>query len=142
MRSSLPNVALVYMASSGGSGALPKLDRGFALSAISDPAVGKASAAGGFLETNATDHGWLLSGVDSNDCAAKTTLIARGGSETDMSFASTRARFSLKSVLVATDFSDASRQPLAHGLAVARHYGAKFYVAHVVSGFGLSLIHI
>ena len=56
-----------------------------------------------------------------------------------MSFAATRARFSLKSVLVATDFSDASRQPLAHGLAVARHYGAKFYLAHVVSGFGYTL---
>ncbi|HTT20379.1 MAG TPA: universal stress protein [Candidatus Sulfotelmatobacter sp.] len=56
-----------------------------------------------------------------------------------MSFAATRARFSLKSVLVATDFSDASRQPLGHGLAVARHYGAKFYLAHVVSGFGYTL---
>ena len=56
-----------------------------------------------------------------------------------MSIAATRARFSLKSVLVATDFSDASRQPLGHGLTVARHYGAKFYLAHVVSGFGYTL---
>ncbi len=127
------------MASNGGSGARPKLDRGFASSATSDPAVAKACAAGGFLGTNPTDHGWSLSGVDSNDCAAKTTLVARGGSETAMSFAASRARFSLKSVLVATDFSDASRQPLAHGLAVARHYGAKFYLAHVVSGFGYTL---
>ena len=82
---------------------------------------------------------WLLSGVDSSDCAAKTTLVARGDSETGMSLAATRARFSLKSVLAATDFSDASRQPLANGLAVARHYGAKFYLAHVVSGFGYTL---
>ena len=139
LRSSLPNVALIYMASNGGSGALPKLDLGFASSATSDPVVAKACAAGGFLGTNATDHGWSLSGVDSNDCAVKTTLVATGGSETDMSFTATRARFSLKSVLVATDFSDASRQPLGHGLAVARHYGAKFYLAHVVSGLGYTL---
>ena len=64
LRSSLPNVALIYMALNGGSGAPPKLDRGFASSATSDPAVAKACAAGGFLGTNPTDHGWSLSGFD------------------------------------------------------------------------------
>jgi nucleotide-binding universal stress UspA family protein len=127
------------MALNGGSGAPSKLDRGFASSATSDPAVAKACAAGGFLETNPTNHGCSLSGVDSNDCAAKTTLVAREGSETDMSFAASCARFSLKSVLVATDFSDASRKPVDHALAVARHYGAKFYLAHVVSGLAYTL---
>jgi nucleotide-binding universal stress UspA family protein len=39
----------------------------------------------------------------------------------------------LKSVLLATDLSPASAKPLRHALAVARHYGAKLYVAHVVS---------
>lgn len=58
-----------YMTSNGGSGALSKLDRRLLASATSDPAVAKACAAGGFLGTNATDRGWLRSGVDTNDCA-------------------------------------------------------------------------
>jgi nucleotide-binding universal stress UspA family protein len=45
----------------------------------------------------------------------------------------------LKSVLIATDFSEASENPLRYALAIARHYGAKFYLAHVVSGLGFTL---
>lgn len=45
----------------------------------------------------------------------------------------------LKSVLVATDFSEASQKPLRHALAIARHYGAKIYLAHVVSSLGFTL---
>ena len=45
----------------------------------------------------------------------------------------------LKSVLVATDFSEASQKPLRHALAIARHYGAKLYLAHVVSSLGFTL---
>jgi nucleotide-binding universal stress UspA family protein len=39
----------------------------------------------------------------------------------------------LKSVLIATDFSEASEKAFRHALAIARRYGAKFYLAHVVS---------
>lgn len=39
----------------------------------------------------------------------------------------------LKSVLMATDLSPASAKPLDHALGIAVHYGAKLYVAHVVS---------
>ena len=46
----------------------------------------------------------------------------------------------LKSVLIATDFSEASAKPLRHALAIARHYGAKFYLAHVVSSSGFALV--
>src|ERR1039457_2451902 len=46
----------------------------------------------------------------------------------------------LKSVLIATDFSEASAKPLRHALAIARHYGAKFYLAHVVSSSGFTLV--
>jgi nucleotide-binding universal stress UspA family protein len=42
----------------------------------------------------------------------------------------------LKSVLVATDFSNASEKPIRHALAIARHFGAKFYLTHVVSSLG------
>jgi nucleotide-binding universal stress UspA family protein len=45
----------------------------------------------------------------------------------------------LKSVLVATDFSEASRKPLQHAITVARHYGARFYLAHIVSSLGFTL---
>jgi len=45
----------------------------------------------------------------------------------------------LKSILVATDFSEASQKPLRHALAIARHYGAKLYMAHVVSSLGFTL---
>jgi nucleotide-binding universal stress UspA family protein len=46
----------------------------------------------------------------------------------------------LKSILIATDFSEASEKPLRHALAIARHYGAKFYLAHVVSSLGFTLV--
>jgi nucleotide-binding universal stress UspA family protein len=46
----------------------------------------------------------------------------------------------LKAVLIATDFSEVSEKPLRHALAIARHYGAKFYLAHVVSSLGFTLV--
>src|SRR5271157_3512889 len=45
----------------------------------------------------------------------------------------------LKSVLAATDLSDASQKPLQHAVGIARHYGAKIYLAHVVSSLGFTL---
>jgi len=48
-----------------------------------------------------------------------------------MSSSVTAADIALKSVLIAFDFSEASQKPLHHALAIARHYGAKFYLAHV-----------
>jgi len=45
----------------------------------------------------------------------------------------------LKSVLIAFDFSEASHKPLRHAIAIARHYGAKFYLAHVVSSIGFAI---
>jgi len=56
-----------------------------------------------------------------------------------MSSAVTAPDIALKSVLVAFDFSQASQKPLHHALAIARHYGAKFYLAHVVSGIGYTI---
>ena len=43
----------------------------------------------------------------------------------------------MRSVLVATDFSEVSAKPLRHALAIARHYSAKLYIAHVVRSSGL-----
>lgn len=45
----------------------------------------------------------------------------------------------VRSVLLATDFSQASAKPLRHALAVARYWGAKFYLTHVVSSVGLTM---
>ena len=45
----------------------------------------------------------------------------------------------LKSILMATDFSEASAKALRHALAVARHFGAKFYLVHVVSSVGFTI---
>jgi nucleotide-binding universal stress UspA family protein len=45
----------------------------------------------------------------------------------------------LKSVLVATDFSEASGKALQHALTIARHYGATCYLAHIVSSLGFTL---
>ena len=56
-----------------------------------------------------------------------------------MSSIGTVADVALKSILVAFDFSEASQKPLRHALAVARHYKAKFYLAHVVSNLGYTI---
>lgn len=45
----------------------------------------------------------------------------------------------VKSVLVATDFSATSQKAVRHAVAIARHYGAKLYLAHVVSSLGFTL---
>src|SRR5215469_12311061 len=44
-----------------------------------------------------------------------------------------------RSILVATDFSEASDKALRHSLALARFYGAKFCLAHVLSSLGLTM---
>jgi nucleotide-binding universal stress UspA family protein len=56
-----------------------------------------------------------------------------------MSLVAPAAKVGVKSVLIATDFSEASEKPLRHALAIARHYGSKFYLAHVVSSLGFRL---
>jgi nucleotide-binding universal stress UspA family protein len=56
-----------------------------------------------------------------------------------MSLVASSIELGLKSVLVATDFSKASEKPLRHALAIARHYGAKFYLANVVSSPAFTL---
>ena len=45
----------------------------------------------------------------------------------------------VRSVLLAFDFSEASDKALHHALAISRHYGAKFYFAHVVSHLGYTI---
>jgi nucleotide-binding universal stress UspA family protein len=45
----------------------------------------------------------------------------------------------IRSVMLATDFSEASDKPSRHALAVARCCGAKFYLAHVVSSWGITM---
>ena len=45
----------------------------------------------------------------------------------------------LKSILVATDFSSASQKALRHALSIARHYGARLCIMHVVSSLGLTM---
>ena len=44
-----------------------------------------------------------------------------------------------RSVLIATDFSAASDKALRHSLALARFYGSRFCLAHVVSSLGLTM---
>lgn len=46
----------------------------------------------------------------------------------------------LKSVLVATDFTDAADRVLDHGIAIARHYRAILYVVYVVAPLGFNLV--
>ena len=53
---------------------------------------------------------------------------------------STVVDIQLKSVLIATDFSPASQKPLRHAISIARHYGAKLYLMHVVSSLGFNLV--
>jgi nucleotide-binding universal stress UspA family protein len=43
------------------------------------------------------------------------------------------------SVLIPTDFSEASEKALRHSLALARFYGSRFCLAHVVSSLGLTM---
>jgi len=44
-----------------------------------------------------------------------------------------------RSLLIATDFSEASEKALRHFLALARFYESKFCLAHVVSSLGLTM---
>ena len=44
-----------------------------------------------------------------------------------------------RSILIATDFSEASEKPLRYSLALARFYESKLCLAHVVSSLGLTM---
>ena len=44
-----------------------------------------------------------------------------------------------RSVLIASDFSQPSEKALRHSLALARFYGSRFCLAHVVSSLGLTM---
>lgn len=46
----------------------------------------------------------------------------------------------IRSVLVATDFSAASGKAQRHALSIARHFHAKFYLAHIASSIGLNMV--
>ena len=46
---------------------------------------------------------------------------------------------SFKSILIATDFSEASLKAQRHAISIARHFHAKFYMAHIVSSVGLNM---
>ncbi len=46
----------------------------------------------------------------------------------------------LKSVLVATDFTPVSDKAVRYGAALARRYGSKFYLMHVVSSLGFTMV--
>jgi nucleotide-binding universal stress UspA family protein len=63
----------------------------------------------------------------------------RTGKEVAMPNTAVIPSVKLKSVLVASDFSEASAKPLRHALTIARHFGANFYLAHVVSSLGYTL---
>ena len=56
-----------------------------------------------------------------------------------MSLIASAVNVQLKSILIATDFSQASEKPLCHALGIARCYGAKLYLANVVSSLGFAL---
>ncbi len=56
-----------------------------------------------------------------------------------MSSTRAAADVAVKSVLISFDFSEPSYKALRHALAIARHYGAKFYLAHVVSHVGYAI---
>jgi nucleotide-binding universal stress UspA family protein len=45
----------------------------------------------------------------------------------------------LKSILVATDFTEATDKALDHGIAIARHYRAVLYVVYVVSSIAFTI---
>jgi len=46
----------------------------------------------------------------------------------------------LKRILIATDFSDASRNAVRYAAAITRHYGARLYVVHVLSSIGYRMV--
>ncbi|MGO8757379.1 MAG: universal stress protein [Terracidiphilus sp.] len=48
-------------------------------------------------------------------------------------------RLDPRAVLVATDLSRSADKALEHGIAIARHFGAKLYIVHVVCSLGFTL---
>jgi nucleotide-binding universal stress UspA family protein len=56
-----------------------------------------------------------------------------------VSVVASAAGIRLKSVLAPTDFSATSQKALRHAVAIAEHYGAKIYVAHVVTSLAIAM---
>ena len=75
------------------------------------------------------------------DQVARTSSGGSQDSKSDFSFSMSLIAAALKprSVLIATDFSEASETALRYSLALARFYESKFCLAHVVSSLGLTM---
>jgi nucleotide-binding universal stress UspA family protein len=59
--------------------------------------------------------------------------------EDKMSSLNTPNGVSFRTIMVATDFSEASLKAQRHAITIARHFHAKFYMAHIVSSIGLNI---
>jgi nucleotide-binding universal stress UspA family protein len=56
-----------------------------------------------------------------------------------MSSPTIAAAIGIHRVLIAVAFSEASEKALQHAVAIARSYGARFYLTHVSSSLGFTL---
>lgn len=56
-----------------------------------------------------------------------------------MSSMNRAAESGIRSVLIAYDFSEASRKPLHHAIEIARHFGSKLHLAYVVCSLGYGI---
>ena len=85
--------------------------------------------------------------LDPSSPPAVTDQVARtssdgsqdGRSGVSSSMSLIAAALKPRSILIATDFSEASEKALRYSLALARFYESKFCLAHVVSSLGLTM---
>jgi nucleotide-binding universal stress UspA family protein len=76
----------------------------------------------------------------SRDVPTFRVVLIASFSKVLMSTLASSVEVQIRSVLIATDFSPASEKPLRHAAAIAQAYGAKFYLLHVVSTVGLTVV--
>lgn len=62
------------------------------------------------------------------------------GTNPSAAFVHSSSDLGLKSILVATDFGPCSDKPIRYAAALARRYGAKFYLMNVVSSLGFTMV--
>jgi len=77
----------------------------------------------------------VTKGSDFSHCAIFGTgvNVKPGGVIVELTESAMAAAISIKNLLFATDFSDASESALPYALAIGRRYGSTLHAVHVVS---------
>lgn len=78
--------------------------------------------------------------MDKASCRAGKKIWSDEGGNQSAAHMTRTSKIQFKRILIATDFSEASRNALRYAVAIARHHEARLHIVHVVSSVGYKMV--